>query len=216
MKSVAQPSMIDDLMFSKYLISNFDRFYNDYLTAMKIEKRGRYKSNGEVTGEGWYHYDPGDWANQQARDDLYQKFDDLQSAPNEYRATNLLNETKGWEVFAIKYGERYTDLFDFGRYEDKVEMAGVSVLEPHVNIGMHHDDAHGNIKFIRYHFPLIIPDGECYFILDDKKVIWEKGVPICFDVSTSHGCINNTDEHRCVLLVDYMDVSGDIRKHLLA
>jgi beta-hydroxylase len=77
--------------------------------------------------------------------------------------------------------------------------ATFSIMEPGKIIAPHVGPYDG---ILRYQLPLVVPDGECYLYVEDRKWYWKEGEPVLFDETYSHGAVNNTGQRRLVLLVD--------------
>ncbi len=79
--------------------------------------------------------------------------------------------------------------------------AGFSLLKPHCHIRPHRGYQG---KFLRYHLPLIVPEGDCALrVLGDTRR-WRLGIPVIFDDRVEHEAWNRTSEPRVVLLLDFV------------
>ena len=55
---------------------------------------------------------------------------------------------------------------------------------------------------LRCHLGLTIPK-DCYLLVNDKKGYWEQGICMVFDDTYVHSAVNNSDEQRVILLLDF-------------
>ncbi|MCX7620832.1 MAG: aspartyl/asparaginyl beta-hydroxylase domain-containing protein [Acidimicrobiales bacterium] len=75
-----------------------------------------------------------------------------------------------------------------------------SILEPYKRIPIHSGPLKG---LIRYHLPLIVPDGgECWIEIGGEVHHWREGEPLIFDDTYLHRVRNDTDQHRVVFFID--------------
>ena len=77
--------------------------------------------------------------------------------------------------------------------------AGFSCLEAGKSTDYHTDD---NSNFYRVQIPLIIPNGDCKFKINNKIINWTK--PFIFDDNCYHQAWNLTNYNRYVLILDIL------------
>ena len=77
--------------------------------------------------------------------------------------------------------------------------AGFSCLEAGKSTDYHTDN---NDEFYRVQFPLIIPNGNCKFKINNEIIDWSK--PFIFDDNCLHQAWNITDKNRFVLILDIL------------
>lgn len=77
-----------------------------------------------------------------------------------------------------------------------------SIIEPRKGISPHNGYFGG---VLRYHLGLIIPKEreECWIEVNGTKYSWSEGEGIVFDDLYTHQVMNNTDERRVVLFIDF-------------
>lgn len=77
-----------------------------------------------------------------------------------------------------------------------------SVLDPGKSIPLHEGPYYG---YLRYHLALRVPrENPPCIIVNSQKHEWKEGEAVMFDDSWPHEVINNSKEHRVVLIVDVM------------
>tara|TARA_B100000424_G_scaffold241914_1_gene210402 strand:+ start:1533 stop:2105 length:573 start_codon:yes stop_codon:yes gene_type:complete len=94
-----------------------------------------------------------------------------------------------WEMKQIK---------DFDLPED-VRDVHISTWKPGAVVKPHVGPFKG---VIRLHIGLVVPEGDCWLSLDNKKYYWKEGNVFCFDDTYLHHGKNNTKEDRVVLFVN--------------
>jgi len=122
----------------------------------------------------------------------------------------ISNDDK-WKMFFLKAG---TVRFDRNCQEcpntmtllDKhknIVSAYFSILGPNKMLMPHEGPWSG---IIRIHLALIVPkDGNgCTLVVDGKPYRWEEGKCVVFDDTYEHIAVNETDNNRVVLFLDYM------------
>lgn len=77
--------------------------------------------------------------------------------------------------------------------------AGFSCLEPNKSTDIHSDD---NNIFYRYQLPLIVPEGNTGFKVNDSIINYKINEPFIFDDCKLHQAWNYTDKIRVVLICD--------------
>jgi beta-hydroxylase len=83
-----------------------------------------------------------------------------------------------------------------------VHSALFSILGPGTRIPAHRGWAAG---IVRCHYPLLTPANEsgCYIEVAGRKHAWREAEPFLFDDTREHFVVNDTDESRVVLIVDF-------------
>ena len=94
-----------------------------------------------------------------------------------------------WEMKEIK---------DFDLPED-VRNIHISTWKPGAVVKPHIGPFKGVISL---HIGLVIPEGDCWLSLDNKKYYWEEGSVFCFDDTYWHYGENNTEKDRVILFVN--------------
>lgn len=126
-----------------------------------------------------------------------------------------------WKVVAFRYIHKWmlepgfqekfpTAIQMIKMLEDYCPIAEYSVLEPGGEITVHNGIENRYSEYLRYHIPLIIPDGgtdklgfECMGELIDWSDVW------AFDNQGMHTAWNKTEKHRLVFIIDiHRSVAG--------
>lgn len=83
-----------------------------------------------------------------------------------------------------------------------LQTAFFSILAPGAHIRAHRGPYGG---VLRYHLGLIVPKeaSRCRIRIEDEWISWRSGESIIFDDTFEHEVINDTDEARVVLFVDF-------------
>jgi aspartyl/asparaginyl beta-hydroxylase (cupin superfamily) len=58
-------------------------------------------------------------------------------------------------------------------------------------------------KKIIVHLPIVIPEGDSGFVVEDKIYNWKVGELFAFDATKNHHGYNNTNCKRCILILDF-------------
>jgi len=124
---------------------------------------------------------------------------------------------EGWDVFGLydfPHGQplaanlarcpRTRELIE--RHVPRHGAAGFSVLAPGTRIAPH-EGWPGS--FLRFHLPLIVPEGDCGLRVGATFVRWQEGLPLVFDDRVRHEAWNLTDAPRVVLLLDFVPDAAD-------
>jgi aspartyl/asparaginyl beta-hydroxylase (cupin superfamily) len=99
-------------------------------------------------------------------------------------------------------------LLAFAESTPTVVNAMISVLEPGVVLPAHQDPYFG---FLRYHLGVSIPrDNPPHISLDGHKYAytWKEGEGVVLDVSFEHEVVNDSDESRVIVIVDFRRPMG--------
>lgn len=142
----------------------------------------------------------------------------------------LASKKGGWRQGTFYFwGKRNTDLCNrapeldaFMRSIPGMLSAGLSMLEPHVDIHPHYGDTDA---VMRCHIGIKIPAGlpECGITVKDETRAWEKGKWLLFCDAHLHAAWNHTNERRIVLIADVLlpefadqkrDICSDVRSML--
>lgn len=91
-----------------------------------------------------------------------------------------------------------------------LQNAWFSILAPRYHIPPHHGPTRA---FVRCHLGLIVPQDRerCWLRVDDQICHWQEGKCLVFDDTYEHEVLNDTDEVRVVLFLDFdrpMDAIG--------
>ena len=92
-----------------------------------------------------------------------------------------------------------TSFIDYFGFENLGSVT-YSILEANGIIARHTGPANREGKFIRYHIPLIVPEGDLGMEINGEVVDWSE--PFGFDNQTIHSVWNNTDYRRLILMID--------------
>ena len=82
---------------------------------------------------------------------------------------------------------------------DNIINVGISCIKAGGDIKLHRDY---NNKFYRFQIPLIIPDGDTVFVINNDTIRWDMSEYFMFDDTFYHKAWNKTTEMRFVLLLD--------------
>lgn len=116
-------------------------------------------------------------------------------------AVLMSQNTDGWKTVWLKYFGKVIP-----RGQSKISdivshpiiyNTSISILEPGASIPPHVGQCQALVKF---HFPLKIPEGECYMIYNGKKYYWTDRM--LFNDCITHSVYNKTKERRVILLMD--------------
>ena len=88
-----------------------------------------------------------------------------------------------------------------------VENVRLSILPPRTSISPHNGTSRA---VIRCHLGLHIPkqSEKCFLVVNGHKHVWQAGEMFFFDDTYEHYAVNETDEYRSVLIIDF--VRGDL------
>jgi len=93
--------------------------------------------------------------------------------------------------------------------------SGFLILDAHSKTPKHNHIEWGN-KII-LHLPITVPEGDTGFWVDGKIHHWKEGELFAFDVTKDHYGYNNTDQERCLFVLDFdADTWGDALKPYMA
>lgn len=83
-----------------------------------------------------------------------------------------------------------------------VTMAFFSIMEPHTHLLPHRGPYKG---VLRCHLALILPrnPSQSWIVIDGKKYFWEEGKCMVFDDTFIHEAVNDSDDIRVVLFIDF-------------
>lgn len=84
--------------------------------------------------------------------------------------------------------------------DKKCNTAMYSLLAPRTVIKEHRDGEDLERQFVRVHIPLVVPEGDCYFQIDNQQHKWDN--IWAFDTQEPHSAYNNTDQWRLVFIMD--------------
>lgn len=85
-------------------------------------------------------------------------------------------------------------------YGDDCPIANYSLLAPHSVINRHTGVENREGNMIRIHIPLIVPEGEVFFEVNDEVVHWDD--IFAFNNQYVHSAHNRTNEWRLCFLID--------------
>jgi len=139
-----------------------------------------------------------------ARYDDFAPFQDI--SPDQ---TYISNDDK-WRMFFLKgagitfkkNASNFPALMNILNKDKRVVSAYLSVLGPEKALNPHEGPWAG---VLRMHMGLIIPDPEkCHINVEGDKYHWQNGRVVLFDDTYNHYAVNETDELRVILFIDYM------------
>lgn len=84
-------------------------------------------------------------------------------------------------------------------FDELIVNAGYSALAPGAFISPHKGYT-GDV--LRFHFGLVVPEGDCQLRVGDAHFHWQKGNALVFDDTILHSAWNNTARERVILLLD--------------
>lgn len=122
-------------------------------------------------------------------------------------------DDKAWRTFIIKgfnewlphNCEQVPKTTELISQLPRVSMAMFSIIDG----GKHIPPHYGFFKSVlRYHLGLMIPEGECYILVNGEKYSWKEGEDVLFDDTYKHEVWNKTDERRVVLFIDVLREKG--------
>jgi len=83
-----------------------------------------------------------------------------------------------------------------------ITQAFFSIMDPGKCVPMHSGPYFG---FLRYHLPVHVPkENPPYITVDGRKHTWKLGEPMMFDDTWPHEVVNQSEDYRCVLIVDVL------------
>ncbi len=82
-----------------------------------------------------------------------------------------------------------------------VNFAAFSLLGPRAVIHPHRDVG---LRALRCHLPVKVPNDDCVFQVGEERRRWREGTCLVFDGSTTHAAWNHSDEHRVVMVVEFV------------
>jgi aspartyl/asparaginyl beta-hydroxylase (cupin superfamily) len=152
------------------------------------------------------------------RDELDIVLKHVENIPKFHEVDNLQRfisdkDDKAWRTFIIKGFNEWLDhncqqvpkTTELLKQIPRVSMAMFSILEG----GKHIPPHIGFFKSVlRYHLGLIIPEGECYILVNGEKYSWKEGDHVLFDDTYKHEVWNKTDGRRVVLFIDVLREKG--------
>ena len=159
-----------------------------------------------------YILENGFWSNY---DDLHKKDifrnNDLKTVINELTKSESKVNTKTkepkWKVFGLIFNKNTLEsneqfcpkTIKLLKSIPCIINAGFSCLEPNKSTDVHSDD---NKDFFRYQLPLIIPEGNTGFKVNDESIKYKVNQPFIFDDCNDHQAWNYTNKIRVVLICD--------------
>ena len=152
------------------------------------------------------------------RDELDTVLKNVENIPKFHEVDNLQRfisdkDDKAWRTFIIKGFNEWLDhncqqvpkTTALLKQMPRVSMAMFSILEG----GKHIPPHIGFFKSVlRYHLGLIIPEGECFILVNGEKYSWKEGDHVLFDDTYKHEVWNKTDGRRVVLFIDVLREKG--------
>ena len=152
------------------------------------------------------------------RKELDEVLKNIDNIPKFHEVDNLQRvisdkDEKVWKTFIIKgfnmwlehNCEQVPKTTELLRQLPRVSMAMFSIIEG----GKHIPPHYGFFKSVlRYHLAMIIPEGECYILVNGEKYSWEEGDHVLFDDTYKHEVWNKTDGRRVVLFIDVLREKG--------
>ena len=136
----------------------------------------------------------------------FHEVDSLQSAISD-------KDDKAWKTFIIKGFNEWLEhncaqvpkTTELLRQLPRVSMAMFSIIDG----GKHIPPHIGFFKSVlRYHLAMIIPEGECYILVNGEKYSWTEGDHVLFDDTYKHEVWNKSDGRRVVLFIDVLREKG--------
>lgn len=82
-----------------------------------------------------------------------------------------------------------------------IKNAMLSILREEKHLPKHRGPYNG---LLRYHLPLIVPDGQCGIRIGENEFIWKEGKSLVFDDTVYHESWNNSKSVRANLIVDFL------------
>jgi aspartyl/asparaginyl beta-hydroxylase (cupin superfamily) len=95
------------------------------------------------------------------------------------------------------------------KHRDKLCSVYFSILQPHTHLPPHRGP---NNSVLRFHLPLIIPNGELGLEWNQNVERWDK--PFIFDDTQLHQAWNYTDETRVILLIEILKPMNYIKRNI--
>ena len=131
--------------------------------------------------------------------------------------TELLTKRDSWKTTGLKYtipDEHYADNMDLrirqkffptadkllNEYGDDCPICTYSYISPQSQIHRHTGIENRSGEFIRIHMPLIVPEGDIFFEVNDEEVTWDD--IFAFDNQLVHSAHNLTDKGRLIFIID--------------
>jgi beta-hydroxylase len=123
---------------------------------------------------------------------------------------NRIARESGWRIFMF-YGFGYRSDRNCARcpqtaalldHVPGLQNAWFSILQPRGKVPAHRGITKG---LVRCHLGLVIPKEreKCFMSVAGHRVVWEEGRCVVFDDMNEHSVLNDTDEERAILLVDF-------------
>ncbi len=152
------------------------------------------------------------------REELDVVLRNIENIPKFHEVDNLqrfisAKDDKAWRTFIIKgfnewlenNCEQVPKTTELIKQIPRVSMAMFSIIDG----GKHIPPHYGFFKSVlRYHLAMIIPEGECYILVDGQKYSWVEGDHVLFDDTYKHEVWNKTDQRRVVLFIDVLREKG--------
>lgn len=124
-------------------------------------------------------------------------YDENSTPLQEWRAVALWWDYKPWPLYQ-KWFPRTTELI---RQGPSHRASGYLILKPNSRTPAHDHKPWGN-KIIT-HLPVIVPEGDIGFVVEDKIHRWQEGQLFAFDVTKTHYGYNNTNQDRVIFVLDF-------------
>jgi aspartyl/asparaginyl beta-hydroxylase (cupin superfamily) len=140
----------------------------------------------------------------------YLNYNLLQSASNISQEQLRIENKHKWKVLVLKLFNivnvkncnNLPKLYSIIKKHKNIKSVIVSKLEPNSHIKPHRGVFNG---LVRYHFGIKIPkDKEKTFLkLNGEKKYWKEGDSFIFDDTEYHEAVNDSEEDRIIIMVDY-------------
>ena len=151
---------------------------------------------------------------QTIRDELDTVLKNIDQIPKFHEVDNIqrvvsATDDKAWKTFFIVAFNKWSEhncaqvpkTAALLRQMPRVSLAMFSIIEG----GKHIPPHIGLFKSVlRYHLAMIIPEGECYILVNGEKYSWKEGDHVLFDDTYKHEVWNKTNEKRVVLFIDVL------------
>ena len=117
--------------------------------------------------------------------------------------------TQGWSGIPLwwdrrplrRYCNAFPVMFKLLQYGPEHLNTGLTITQPGCHVPNHNHKTLGEYIFL--HLPLIVPDGDVYFVVDGNKYTWTVGKLFAFDCRQDHESFNNTSAERVILITEF-------------
>ena len=141
---------------------------------------------------------------------IMERYDDFAPFQDISPDQTYISSDDKWRMFFLKgagmtfkkNASNFPALMSVLNKDRRVVSAYLSVLGPEKALNPHEGPWAGGL---RMHMGLIIPDPEkCHINVEGDKYHWQNGRVVLFDDTYNHYAVNETDELRVILFIDYM------------